>query len=275
MPLEIETFDLWTLISRFRDALTDSYAYDFHRNPFLWFGFFWGIPIPVGFLLFDYLQSAHTVWYLFYQHPIHLFFLLHPLAFAVFFGAMGNLLRKREARLEKQATRDNLTDLKNRTYFKKEAERRILESQRYGRPLAFLMFDIDHFKKINDTYGHTRGDKILKALARLLRRTVRGPDTVCRYGGDEFLIMLPETRLNGARKVAQRLMNRLRRRPLANGIYVTVTGGISIYPRDGQTLDELIQAADEYLYEAKERGRERIVYGIQKKRDLELFEVTG
>jgi len=155
---------------------------------------------------------------------------------------------------------DALTGLFNRRHFENTADREFLRAVRYKNDLTFAIVDIDFFKHINDTYGHLCGDKILKEVAFLLNDSFRKTDIVFRYGGEEFVILLPETTKQGAGIIAERL-----RKNIANLIRVntnddrivttTVSMGISQFPNDAATGKELIEAADKALYYSKRNGK--------------------
>lgn len=168
--------------------------------------------------------------------------------------------RKRmERALQQLATLDPLTGLFNRRHFFAVAQREFERSQRYQRPLSLLMLDIDHFKTINDTRGHLVGDQILQALAEVMRDSLRQVDMLCRYGGEEFVMLLPETVLPTAIVVARRLCRTLAAKPIQTDkgpVTVTVSIGVAALPDRGKlTLDGLLDRADQALYAAKQAGR--------------------
>lgn len=157
---------------------------------------------------------------------------------------------------------DSLTNLYNRRYFE---ERLTGETQRAfygGTPISLIMIDIDHFKKINDTFGHTEGDKVLQEIASLLKNSVRKKDTVARYGGEEFVLILPEAGLEEATMIAERIRRLVEQTPLTIGkvqMNITVSLGISNFPTHrAKSKEELVKMADEALYEAKRAGRNRV-----------------
>ncbi len=160
------------------------------------------------------------------------------------------------------AANDPLTGLMNRrtmdVVFLREFER----SLRYGRPLSVMMVDIDHFKSINDTYGHATGDEVLKIMAGILKSKIRVHDMVARYGGEEFALILPETEEDGAFLLSQRLMNAIRSYafPTEKGeLKLTASIGIAQWKEKNESLSGLIEKADQALYDAKRRGRDRVV----------------
>jgi len=163
-------------------------------------------------------------------------------------------------RLEALAQTDPLTQLVNRRALTVRLVTEMERVRRYNAPLAMLLLDLDHFKLINDTYGHLVGDDVLSAVATVLQRAVRAVDTVARYGGEEFVIILPETGVHGAVTFAERLRDKLAstRFPIAAGQDIHVTGsiGVATYPSPQiESVDDLFRAADAALYRAKGRGR--------------------
>ncbi len=175
--------------------------------------------------------------------------------------ALANL--KLRATLQYQSTRDPMTQLYNRRYLSEVLERKISRSERSKTPLTVLMIDIDHFKRYNDTYGHEAGDLLLREFGALLRQMVRGSDIACRYGGEEFVLVMPEATAAQASEKADEI-----RRCLANLKVdyqgqtlgqVTVSIGISEYAVDGRLATELLSASDRALYQAKASGRNCVV----------------
>lgn len=167
------------------------------------------------------------------------------------------------ASLEEQAVRDPLTGLYNRRHFEGTLEDEIRHADRTGRPLSVIMADIDYFKAFNDRYGHEAGDEVLKAIGRLMSSTFRVRDVPCRHGGEEFVIILPETYLVDAAARAERLTEQVRDLSidLANGLLemISISVGVAAYPEHGATPWLLVRRADEALYRAKEEGRNRVV----------------
>jgi two-component system cell cycle response regulator len=168
-------------------------------------------------------------------------------------------------RLHKEAERlmmtDPLTGLRNFRYLSSELAREIERATRFDRPLAVLMLDLDHFKSVNDTYGHARGDSVLRELARRVSEQIREVDTLARYGGEEFVIVLPETTAQGACMLADRVCAAVRRQVFtAQGeepLRVTLSIGVAAFPVHGASAATLMRAADEALYVAKRAGRDR------------------
>ncbi|MHB8644603.1 MAG: GGDEF domain-containing protein [Thermomicrobiales bacterium] len=162
------------------------------------------------------------------------------------------------------AQTDALTGLFNRGALLERLERELERSRRYGRSLAVIFFDLDRFKNINDTYGHQFGDRVLRELARIATGAVRSIDLVGRYGGEEFVAVLPETDGAQALIVAERLRANVARNrlDLPNGeeVRATISAGVAVFPADATTMDTLLRIADTALYAAKAGGRNRVQY---------------
>lgn len=160
---------------------------------------------------------------------------------------------------------DGLTSLYNHQYMKSVLHAECVRSMRYASPLSLMILDIDHFKKINDTYGHQKGDEILMEVAALLKQFCRSNDLAARYGGEEFVLVLPETKLAGAIHIAERIRQELEARVFKHGeveFKVTISGGVAEFDKEHlRTGMLLIKSADEALYVAKHGGRNRIVVG--------------
>jgi two-component system, cell cycle response regulator len=180
------------------------------------------------------------------------------------FNTMAETLQRDQAELADLSHRDGLTDLDNYREFRRQLTEETMRSSRYGRPFSLLMLDLDHFKQVNDTYGHLAGDEALRGLAALIRREVRPVDRIARYGGEEFAIILPETTTVGALATAERIREIVATRPiLVNGereVALTVSIGVGTYPDDADTEEKLVGAADQALYVAKNGGRNRVIH---------------
>jgi len=160
-----------------------------------------------------------------------------------------------------RAQTDFLTGLFNYRYFIEVANVEINRAQRYNHPLTALMFDVDHFKMINDTFGHSAGDLVLCSIADLCRQFFRNVDIVCRYGGEEFFVLLPETSIETAKDVAERLRSSVESRITSyhkQQIHVTISIGISSLSSSCTTINRLIERADTALYSAKKQGRNQV-----------------
>jgi len=168
-------------------------------------------------------------------------------------------------RLRSQAIRDPLTGLFNRRYMEETLDREIRRAVRHTIPISLLMFDIDHLKRVNDTFGHDAGDAALKALGNLMLKTFRGEDVPCRFGGDEFTVILPEATVSDAFRRAEQFREAFKRLELEHeGKYlgpVTLSLGIAAYPDHGSSVERLLQVADAAAYAAKAQGRDRVMIG--------------
>lgn len=170
------------------------------------------------------------------------------------------LVRERD-QLKALSTTDGLTQLANHRAFQERLREEFRRAQRYDDPMALILMDVDHFKVINDTYGHLAGDDVLRRVAQALRTAVRETDFVARYGGEEFGVLLPKTHLAGALTVAERMSQGLKtvRSGTDSAIRVTASFGVSGFPGRGVTTAELLlKAADEALYRSKREGRNKI-----------------
>ena len=180
--------------------------------------------------------------------------------------AMKRIIRIKEielsavlAQAEEVSHVDALTCLPNRRQVIKQLQNEVFRAERYRTRLSVSMIDIDHFKRINDSYGHTVGDQVLFQLANILQDNVRSPDTVGRYGGEEFLVVLPNTALSAAGEQAARLCKRIRETDINIGemIRMTVSIGVAEYRHGQENWQKFLSRADMALYEAKNSGRDR------------------
>ena len=173
-------------------------------------------------------------------------------------------LRRNLAELSDLIRTDTLTGIANYRYFLMALEQEIERTQRSGQPTSLIMVDIDFFKKVNDQWGHEVGNQALIHLSSLLQQTVRKLDIPCRYGGEEFAIILPDTPLTASIPVAERIRESVEKTPLnvaGKLLNMTISLGISTYTEQQKiTVSELVKQADEYLYKAKESGRNRVCH---------------
>lgn len=171
--------------------------------------------------------------------------------------------RDREARYQKLARTDWLTGLTNRRKLMEIGAREVARARRYGAPLAVVLIDLDHFKKVNDTHGHIAGDRVLARAAAVFAAAIRDVDTVARFGGEEFAILLPDTDARGALEVAERCARKLAAAPLdvgaAEPLVVTASMGVADTAGPSADLEDLLRRADDAMYRAKQGGRNRIV----------------
>lgn len=164
---------------------------------------------------------------------------------------------------EKEAITDPLTSLHNYRYFRSESERELMRSDRHNKPFSLAIIDIDNFKLYNDTHGHLAGDKVLIALAKLLKENTRKSDTVARYGGDEFIIILPELESDQAKSLAEKLCDTMHhseelKKLDLKSVELSISIGIASYPENGKNVDELLKKADDALYDAKKSGKNTV-----------------
>lgn len=165
--------------------------------------------------------------------------------------------------LKELSIRDPLTGLYNRRYLEETLEREFIRARRARQPVSIIMLDIDHFKKFNDTYGHEAGDYVLQAIAGTIKKAVRAEDIICRFGGEEFTIILPGLELDRAVKRAELILDMVRHLELkfAGSLlsHLTVSAGVASFPEHGQKWSEVLQAADLALLKAKSEGRNRVI----------------
>jgi two-component system cell cycle response regulator len=173
--------------------------------------------------------------------------------------AIDNVQLHQEA--QRLSTTDALTGLWTFRYLSMSLGREIERSTRFERPLAVLMLDLDHFKQVNDSHGHARGDAVLRELAQRVQEQIREVDTFARYGGEEFVVVLPETTMDGATQLADRICHAVSREPFVTEgeepLDVTVSVGVAAFPDHGSSAATLMRSADKALYIAKNAGRNR------------------
>ena len=179
--------------------------------------------------------------------------------------ALDNL--KLQNTLRQQSIRDALTGLYNRRYMEETMERELKRALRDNHSLGIVMFDIDHFKEFNDLHGHDAGDALLRELGAFLNKSLRGGDIICRYGGEEFLVVLPGITPQNALSRAEELregVKDLHVRHLGKLLpRCTLSLGVAVSPQHGTTVDTLLKAADDALYLAKNEGRDRVVMATE------------
>jgi len=164
------------------------------------------------------------------------------------------------------ATKDSLTGLNNRRVFKERLDEEIVRSFRYNRSFSIMMLDLDKFKKVNDTYGHPAGDRVLQQSARIILQRIRNCDFAARYGGEEFVVILPETSEENSVTIGERIKDTIAQHtfnlPDGKDIRITISIGIASFPANAMTAEKLIERADQALYNVKQTGRNRVcVFG--------------
>jgi diguanylate cyclase (GGDEF)-like protein len=174
-------------------------------------------------------------------------------------GAVAIEAARSYERTENLSLSDPLTGLANRRRLEQDLSLETQRAGRYGRSLAFLMIDVDHFKRVNDVHGHVVGDRVLQQLANLLSEEARSVDSVYRYGGEELAVIARETDLLGAGRLAERLRRVVEHTFRGAATPVTISIGVATMPEQAATVEELLHAADEALYRAKREGRNRVV----------------
>lgn len=164
--------------------------------------------------------------------------------------------------LERLSVTDRLTELYNHGYFQQRLDEEFKRSARFSHPMSLIMLDIDDFKEFNDSYGHPRGDEVLKSVSSVIRRNLREMDIAARYGGEEFVVVLPETDCDGASAVAERIRTDIAAIgfvPNGTGpVHKTVSIGVATFPRDATSAHKLLEAADSAMYGAKRAGKNRV-----------------
>lgn len=181
------------------------------------------------------------------------------------------------ARLEELAMTDGLTLIPNYRYLRQVLEAEMERARRYGEVFSVVMVDVDNLKQYNGVHGHLAGSEVLQQIASVLRREIRGSDTVAKYGGDEFLLVLPRTVASGALALSERIRRRLNETIVGRGgEAVSCSFGVATFPKDGFDYEGLIASADRVLYEAKLEGRNRVVWtgeagtgGVESGREVE------
>ncbi len=218
--------------------------------------------VGLGRLLPDALRGAHQqelVWFVQFE-----------IALAVLLGFVYVLAKSKDDYMQAElqarelsliAYKDVLTGKPNRRYLEGELATKLKVSERYGRPLSLISFDLDCFKLINDTYGHGVGDEVLIKVAHLVEPLLRGSDTFGRWGGEEFLVVAPETELEEAAALAERLREAVEAAFYPHDVPVTASFGV-VTRTGGMGASELLETADRRLYAAKQRGRNRVVSGF-------------
>ena len=180
--------------------------------------------------------------------------------------------------LRELSTHDALTGLYNRRYLEESFRRELLLAERAGHPVSVIMGDLDHFKAVNDRGGHLAGDEVLRVFGNLMKHNARASDIICRYGGEEFLLVLPGMTQEGALERAEQLRRAMVATRFSYGasqIMVTASFGIAVFPSHGRTTDELIAAADTALYSAKAAGRNRVSLSSEPSKNVGKSVQTG
>lgn len=229
------------------------------------------LSLLIFFFIFSYIIFCYNLWLIRdVLNPLSFIVALMLLGGGVFVYLVGQLALKtmsdirKIAILQYESITDSLTGLKNRRYFDQRLSEEIAQSKRYRLPLSLLLIDVDHFKRVNDTYGHQMGDEVLKNLSKVILEMVRDSDVVARYGGEEIAIITPNTDKAEAILLAERLRNIVQKSTLASMdatqdvIQITISVGVSTLNFERMDKDILVEEADKALYEAKNLGRNRV-----------------
>jgi diguanylate cyclase (GGDEF)-like protein len=262
---------LFDSIGEFLDALRIPYTYSFFGNPYFFFGFLWGLPIPFFIFGTHLLLEGNNISIaqaltLLEQHSWLWIFPFHPLIFGVVFGALGTIrLQKQDdmdsliETLKSSANTDNLTGLFNRGYFMSVFEKEFVRSERNDGIFSIILFDIDNFKKVNDQYGHNQGDEVLRQISYVFKEHSRVYDTTCRWGGEEFAMLLPGTKQKDAVVIANRIRISFEQQIFTKKgkhFCCSISAGVTEFNRDESgNPDKLIDQADQALYQAKDTGK--------------------
>ena len=231
-------------------------------------GCFLGLGAPLGSLVWRLFIQPQGGFHATLGHEWQIasyYYLYMTLGSVMTFGAFGYILGHRGEALSTLSVTDGLTGIYNHRYLQEQLAHEVQRADRYHTPLTCLMLDIDDFKKVNDQHGHLFGDKILKTAARLIQDTIRGTDVAGRYGGEEFLIIMPQTTADAALPIADRIVKAVQEQAFTDArktVHVTVSIGLAMYPAFTlgiKTKSSLLSAADQALYRAKRSGKNQTV----------------
>lgn len=188
---------------------------------------------------------------------------LVSLVIVIFIGS-SSVFASYQVRIKRLSQIDPLTQLYNRRMFNRIASMEWSKCRRYGQRMSILMFDIDHFKRVNDTYGHSEGDAVLKNLSRIVGSEIRDSDLLARWGGEEFICMLPSTEVNNALIVAEKLRSKVEGATMGKAGSITISVGVAQCAEGDQSIENLINRADKALYKAKNTGRNRVCSYVEQ-----------
>lgn len=264
------TGHLRTQIKEFLSAARSSHSYNIPKNPYTWFGVLWGLQVPLAtYLLFKSLQSQpfQTQTFLASLSPLMKFGLIaYPLIFCAIFGILGTI-RQRKSReikhlieeLQHTSITDPLSGLYNRRHFLSVFHDNVARANRTATAISIIFLDIDDFKEINDTHGHSVGDKVIEKLAKILKKNGRPYDTPARWGGEEFLMLLPRADEKEAVLISERLRVVTEKYFLEEfSLPITISSGIAQHTLT-DTIETFIEQADQALYVAKQTGKNKSV----------------
>ena len=181
-------------------------------------------------------------------------FLVSYIAMFYVVALVAATLRRQAGEVFRQAQTDPLTGLANRRALRQALERELARAERYGHPCAVLVLEIDRFKQVNDRFGHLQGDEALRKVAATLRGSCRATDVLVRFGGDEFVVVMPFTPVDEGRRVGERIRRDVEEFTLLRGFHLTLSAGLAVFPEDARGSRALIEAADQAMYRVKQRG---------------------
>lgn len=229
------------------------------------------IVIALCFIGLDYPRSRSV---LFESYGVDFLGRLAPLALVAYVTTMLSAdTRKAMSEIKTLSETDDLTGILNRRAFLSLSAHTVNLAQRYGREFSLIIMDSDSLKTVNDAYGHEAGDELLRAMVRHAQEELRKPDLLARYGGDEFMLLLPDTNAEGARLTAERIRERIEKTPLTVGkvqIQITSSMGVAAYPMHGSDFAAVFEASDTALYASKSNGKNRVTVAQRLNNPLSL-----
>ena len=251
-------------IRGFLKAFSDRHTYDFRTNVHLWFGLLWGLPIPFYYLVLTRGDPSTGIARVLESGWMRVFFIAHPILFALLFGALGSMRWRLEQEndrlireLRAQAWVDPLTGLYNRRYVMEEFKNILKRAIRSGDPVRAVLFDLDGFKAVNDKLGHLAGDVVLQKAAGALRSSLRQGDLLGRFGGDEFLLVA-----TGEAAAVQEIVARCQK-SVQGATGLTISAGVADVMARGEPPEALISRADADLAASKQIAYE--TKGLQRR----------
>lgn len=212
--------------------------------------------ISISCFITSTLNIVHTIYVLKIDFVAASFII--PLFTGLIFGLMLAQIKVLSSKLSTMAYTDSLTKIYNRLHFAHFLDAEIDKVKRYGGKFSIIFFDLDHFKKVNDNYGHLVGDKVLEQITSIVSKANRSADIFARYGGEEFIILAPETDLNGAITHAERLRRDIEKFEFNTVKHITSSFGVTQFNAETDSVEKLLERVDKALYMAKEYGRNRV-----------------
>lgn len=257
-------------IKEFCIAATNPHSYNIPKNPYTWFGFLWGMQIPVLTFSLYYLHNNQSLNILVIWRDLPTLLrwscILYPIILTAIFGILGTIRYDKNKQiknlideLQYSSITDPLTGLYNRRHFTHVFHDDVARTSRSRNPLSVIFLDIDNFKRLNDEYGHATGDNVLIELAKILKANSRPYDTPARWGGEEFVLLIPNVKEKEAAKIAERI--RIESKEKISEIITTpttISAGIAEYDYK-ETFESFIDKSDQALYSAKQAGKNKVV----------------